>query len=274
MRRGRSVSLQPVNDLPDYVLRNREHWDKHADWWAELGERAWNQEPRWGNWGLPEEDLKLLPDDMTGMKAIDLGCGTGYVLAWMHRRGATVVGIDNSERQLATARLLAIEHAVDVELIHGNAETVPYPDGSFDFAISEYGVAIWADPYVWVPEAWRLLRPGGSLVFLGNHPLVTIAQHVDSEEPVTRRLLHPYFGMHRIDWDDGKDRGTEFNLPISAWFQLFREVGFEVVDYLELQAPYRGDEVRFYLTADWASDYPSEQVWKLHKPVEGSPSTA
>ena len=103
-------------------------------------------------------------------------------------------------------------------MFHGNAETVPYPDGSFDFAISEYGAAIWADPYVWIPEAWRLLRPGGSLIFLGNHPLVTVAQHVDSEEPVTRRLLHPYFGMHRIDWDDGNDRGTDFNLPISAWF--------------------------------------------------------
>jgi 16S rRNA G1207 methylase RsmC len=41
----------------------------------------------WGNWSLPEEELRLLPDDMTGMDAIELGCGTGYVSAWMARRG-------------------------------------------------------------------------------------------------------------------------------------------------------------------------------------------
>ena len=102
---------------------------------------------------------------MTGTDAIELGCGTAYISAWMVRRGARVVGIDVSEEQLATARRLATEHDRDLELIHCNAEAVPYPDESFDFAISEYGAAIWADPYKWIPEAWRLLRPGavGSL---------------------------------------------------------------------------------------------------------------
>ena len=42
------------------------------------------------------------------------------------------------------------------------------PTRSFDLAISEYGAAIWADPYKWIPEAARLLRPGGQLIFLGN----------------------------------------------------------------------------------------------------------
>lgn len=252
--------------MPDYVLTNREHWDTWAHAWVDGGERGWVGEPSWGIWGIPETELGLLPDDMAGMDAIELGCGTGYVSAWMIRRGARVVGIDNSEKQLATARRLAEEHGVDLTLIHGNAEVVPYPDESFDFAISEYGVAIWADPYKWIPEAWRVLRPGGELVFLGNHPLVMITQRTDVDEPVKRELLHPYFGMHRIDWDDGEDRGTDFNLTISAWHRLFQEVGFEFVAYHELQSPHRGEEVRFYATADWANDYPTEQVWKLRKP--------
>jgi SAM-dependent methyltransferase len=255
-----------VTELPDYVLRNRAHWDKHAPAWVEGGERNWVSEPLWGIWGIPETELRLIPDDMTGMDAIELGCGTGYVSAWLARRGARVVGIDNSEGQLATARRLAEEHGVDLELIHGNAEEVPYPDESFDFAISEYGAAIWADPYKWIPEAWRLLRPGGLLVFLGNHPLTMIVQHHDTDDPLTRKLLLPYFGMHRIDWTDPDDEGTEFNLPISDWVSLFNEVGFEILDYFELQAPGPGDEVRFYVSADWAHDYPSEQVWKLRRP--------
>jgi hypothetical protein len=71
--------------------------------------------------------------------------------------------------------------------------------------------------------------------------------------------------MHRLDWEDGEDRGTEFSLPISEWFKLFRETGFEVVDYHELQAPEPSDEVRFFVRADWAHHYPSEQVWKVRK---------
>ena len=122
----------------------------------------------------------MLPGDMSGMRAIELGCGTGYVSAWMARRGASVVGIDNSERQLATARRLATEHGVELTLHHGNAEQVPYPDQHFDFAISEYGAAIWCDPQVWIPEAHRLLRPGGELVFLGNSPWAIVCTPEDA----------------------------------------------------------------------------------------------
>ena len=60
--------------------------------------------------------------------------------------------------------------ALEFPLLHGNAEAVPYPDASFDFAISEYGACLWADPYRWIPEAARLLRPGGELIFLTNSP--------------------------------------------------------------------------------------------------------
>jgi len=47
-------------------------------------------------------------------------------------------------------------------LLHGNAEQVPYPDASFDVAISEHGADAWCDPYRWIPEAARLLRPAES----------------------------------------------------------------------------------------------------------------
>jgi len=85
----------------------------------------------------------------------------------MARRGATVTAIDNSERQLETARRLGAEHRLDVAWIHGNAEQVPRPDGTYDFAISEYGAATWCDPLVWIAEAYRLLRAGGVLNRLG-----------------------------------------------------------------------------------------------------------
>lgn len=273
---GDPGTLPTMEDLPDYVLRNRVHWDGSAHTWVEAGERHWAGDPSWGIWGIPESELCLLPGDMSGMHAVELGCGTGYVSAWMVRRGARVVAIDNSQRQLATAQRLAAEHGVAIEFLHGNAETIPYPAGSFDFAISEYGVAIWADPRVWIPEAWRVLRPGGRLVFLGNHPFVMLTQDFSTDDPATRTLTHPYFGMHRIDWSVEDDEGTEFNLPISEWFRLFDDVGFDVTRYLELRAPGPGPEVQFYVDRDWAYDYPAEQVWVLTKRERGGaePHTA
>ncbi len=251
--------------LPEHVRANRAYWDASAGDWVAAGERNWRSEPSWGCWNVPEAEVRLLPDDMSGMHAIELGCGTAYFSAWMARRGASVVGVDNSERQLATARRLAAEHGVELTLHHGNAEQVPWPDASFDFALSEYGAAIWCDPYVWIPEAHRLLRPGGELVFLGNTALALICTP-PSGDRVEPRLHGSYFDLHRMDWTEAEvdPGGIEFGLPLSAWFQLFRETGFEVLDFRELRPP-EGSEDRFGIPAAWARRWPAEQIWRLRK---------
>ena len=144
----------------DHVARNRAHWNVMAADYVESGRDAWSSEPHWGMFHIPDAEVQILPD-VDGLDVIELGCGTAYVSAWLARRGARVVGIDASEAQLATARALQDEHDLHFPLILGNAEEVPYPDASFDLAISEYGAAIWCDPYRWIPEAARLLRPAG-----------------------------------------------------------------------------------------------------------------
>jgi SAM-dependent methyltransferase len=246
--------------LPDHVAENRRHWDEMASEWVEAGERAWaTDEPTWGIWGIPNGELRLLDDDLRGVRAIELGCGTGYVSAWMRRRGASVYAIDNSEAQLATARRLAAAHGLDdIEWVHGNAEVVDQPDESFDLAISEYGAAIWCDPHAWIPEAHRLLRAGGRLVVLGNHPLGMVCTPVAGDAPAGLTLERDYFGLGRLDWTDALDDpgGIEFNMEISSWLRLFRTVGFDVVDYVEIQAPASATGTRFWVGADWAKRFP------------------
>ena len=97
---------------PIHVTENRRHWDADAPNWVASGAREWAAaEPAWGIWRLPESELRLLPRDMTGLQCVELGCGTGYVSAWLVRRGAaTVHAIDISPKQLETARSLAAQH--------------------------------------------------------------------------------------------------------------------------------------------------------------------
>lgn len=257
------MSGAAAGDLPEHVRRNREHWDAMAADWADLGHRHWSQpEPSWGVWAIPERELRLFPDDLAGQDAIELGCGTGYVSAWLARAGAKPVGIDNSAEQLATAKALQQEFGIDFPLLHGNAERVPYPDASFDFAISEYGAAVWCDPYAWIPEATRLLRPGGRLAFLGNHTLLQLCVPDVLGQP-TERMLRDYFGLRRLEWAD--DDSVEFALPYGDWFRLFKANGLEVEDLVEIQAPADATRDFDYVTAAWAKRWPSEHVWKLHK---------
>jgi SAM-dependent methyltransferase len=254
-----------ASELPEHVQRNRTSWDAWAHEFVGPGERAWRLGPgdeTWGIWNVPESQLHLLPDDLDGRDTIELGCGTGYVSAWLARRGARPVGIDNSEAQLATARRLQGEHGIEFPLLHGNAEAVPFPDASFDLAISEYGASIWADPHVWVPEAARLLRPGGELTFLVNGLILALCMPEEDDVAATDQLLRPYFGIHRKDWTDGS---TNFFLGYGDWIRLLHANDFEIEDLIELQAPPDATTDYPFVTAAWADRWPSEEVWKARK---------
>jgi SAM-dependent methyltransferase len=207
----------------------------------------------------------MLPEDLAGKDAIELGCGTAYVSAWLARRGARVVGIDNSEAQLATARRLQHEYGLDFPLLHGNAEAVPYPDASFDFAISEYGACLWADPQRWVPEAARLLRPGGQLVFLVNSFLMALCVPAENNAAATDRLLRAAFGMYRVEWPG--DFGVEFHLSHGDWIRLLRSCEFEIEDLVEVRPPLGATTPYPFVTLEWARQWPSEEVWKVRKHV-------
>jgi len=253
-------------ELSEHAARTRAGWNAAAPDWVASGRAAWARAaPDWGMWTVLEADVRILPD-VRGLDVIDLGCGTGYWCAWLHRLGARPVGLDVSEAQLATARELQREHGIDFPLVHASAEAPPFPDASFDLAFSEYGAAIWCDPYVWIPRAYRLLRPGGRLIFLGNSVLSMLCA-VEDEDAISETLLRPQFGMHRLDWADSE--GSNFCLPHGDMLRLLRETGFEVEALHELRAPDGDDaEPRFFLTRGWARRWPCEDVWVARRRPE------
>jgi SAM-dependent methyltransferase len=249
--------------LSDHAERNREAWTGYAAEYAANAERAWSSEFNWGVWSVPEAELGALPD-VTGRDVVELGCGTAYVSAWLARLGARPVGVDVTPAQLETAKEMQARFGLDFPLLEASAEDVPLSDASFDVAISEYGASIWADPYRWIPEAARLLRPAGELVFLVNGTLSILCMQ-DEEIPPTDELRRAYLGMHRFEWDD--DGSVEFHLGYGDWIRLLRANGFELVDLIEIQAPPRSAPHRYGAlpTPEWARRWPSEEIWRARK---------
>jgi SAM-dependent methyltransferase len=244
---------------------NVEAWTRaNAEYTDARAEAAWaKDEVDWGVWHVPESELHALPD-VTGKDVVELGCGTGYVGAWLKKLGAArVVGVDPTPAQLETARRCNERFGLGLEFVEAFAEDVPLPDAAFDLAVSEYGASIWADPGRWIPEAARLLRPGGELVFLRNSTLAILCSP-DEDLPTTETLQRPQFGMYRFQWPG---EGVEYHLPHGEWIRLLRANGFEILDLIEIQAPADAEthERYDYVTAEWARKWPAEEIWVARK---------
>jgi SAM-dependent methyltransferase len=246
---------------------NIEAWTRaNADHTDARAEQAWaKEEIDWGVFRVPESELQALPD-VVGKDVVELGCGTAYFGAWLKKAGAArVVGVDPTPAQLETARRCNEKFGLGLELVEAFGEEVPLPDAAFDLAVSEYGASIWADPYKWIPEAARLLRPGGELVFLRNSTLVILCSP-DEDVPATETLQRPQFGMHRFQWPG---EGIEYHLSHGDWIRLLRANGFEILDLIEIQAPADSETHRYYgyVSAEWARKWPAEEIWRarLHQ---------
>jgi SAM-dependent methyltransferase len=254
-----------VTQLPgDYIKANARAWDARREDQLQTARRQWSaEEPNWGIFGIPETVARLLPPTLEGARAVEIGCGTAYVSAWLARRGAWPIGIDPTAGQIRIAREFQREFGLSFPLVRGTGEHVPLRDASFDFAISEYGAAIWADPYWWIPEAARLLRPGGELVFLGNSTLLMLCVPDQDGVPASDRLLRAQFDMHRFEWPD--DPTVEFHLGHGDWIRLLRANRFEIEDLIELRPSIGATTTYPFVTADWARKWPCEEVWRARR---------
>jgi SAM-dependent methyltransferase len=252
-------------DLPDltsHAAHNQASWDafsdeyqeRHASQLAESGGAAW------GTAQVPESELRVL-GDVAGKDILESGCGAAQWSIALARMGARPVGLDLSERQLEHARRLMAEAGVEFPLIHASAEAVPLPDASFDVVMCDHGAMTFADPYRTVPEAARLLRPGGLFAFNHHSPIETICWPLDADQ-VGDRLALDYFGMHVID--DGED--FSFQLPYGEWIRLFRANGFAIENLIEPRpAPDATSSYRSAAELEWARRWPAESIWRLRR---------
>jgi SAM-dependent methyltransferase len=251
------------SELPGYVEQNVANWTRaNVEYTDESAARAWAQdEITWGVFEIPESQVNVL-GDVDGLDVVELGCGTAYFSAWLARRGARVVGVDPTPAQLETARRLQRETGLEFPLVEAIGEDVPLPDSSFDVVHSEYGASLWADPFRWIPEAARLLRPGGRLIFLRNSIVSMLCMTL---EGVGEQLVRPQFGLRKIEWPDTGE--VEFHMGHGDWIEVLRENAFEIERLVELFAPPEGSTHTYYkwITKEWAQKWPADEIWVARK---------
>jgi SAM-dependent methyltransferase len=253
----------PTEPALDYIERNRAAWERWAPAHIAAGRKAWRaSELSWGLWDTSESELGLLEGFESGEDAIELGSGTAAISASLVRRGLHPVAVDIARAQLRSAETFQHEFGLRFPLVPANAEQVPFDHDSFDLAISEYGASVWCDPRRWLPEAHRLLRPEGRLIFLTNSAFLLACTPPDGG-PVGDRLLRSYFGSHRVEFE--AEGSVEFHLGHGDWIRLLRATGF-VVDNLVEVRPQSDAKPRFdFVSPEWAQLWPSEEIWIAHK---------
>jgi SAM-dependent methyltransferase len=246
-----------------HAARNRQLWDERSDaYQAQHGAQlAAAGGLAWGVWQLPESELQVL-GEVRGRDVLELGCGASQWSIALHALGARVTGLDISTRQLEHARLLMAEAGVEFPLVHASAEATPFDDASFDIVFCDYGAMTFADPYRTVPEAARILRPGGLLAFSMSTPILDVAWSPGADHP-TPQLAGEYWELHVLE-EPGEP--TSFQLRYGEWIRLFLENRLAIESLIELRPSANAkSSYRDEVDREWARRWPMEHIWRVRR---------
>jgi SAM-dependent methyltransferase len=223
-------------------------WDHIAQWWEDVGVH----DPSYRHDVVP-----LLDDLVVGdhAMALDLGCGTGHLGRLI---GGTVIGVDASQR-LARSALGTMPVAV------GRAPDLSFlADASFDLVVSVYLVDLLGDHRRFLEETHRVVRPGGDLVVVINHPAYTAPGAAPIADPDGEVLWRwgSYFTQAWTDEPAGPGSVRYHHRSLATLLQDAADVGWHLTAIRErplspevmAEMPgYEGqDTIPRYLGARWS----------------------
>jgi SAM-dependent methyltransferase len=180
------------------------------------------------------EAIDLLP----GRRVLDVACGAGNGAIAAARRNAEAIGLDYVPALLERARERAAAEGFDIEFIEGDAQALPFDDGSFDYVISTFGAMFAPDQEKTASELLRVCKSGGK-IGMANWPprgvvgggfFKVMAQHAPPPPGVpppilwgTEERLRELFGDGIAELTvDTKFWNFRYHSP-EAWLEFFRQ---------------------------------------------------
>jgi len=208
----------------------RQFWDRVAEGWdQQVGldgdtNRILNSDPV----------LWAMAGDVQGLRVLDAGCGTGYLTAHLHARGAIVTGIDLSERMIGIARARHPQLEFRVDSV-SQLQTVS--DADFDLIVANYVLMDTPELDGTLRAFTRVLRGGGKAVVVFSHPCFPQGRAGGAGGPtITYTWDFPYFDeQRRVDppWGHFTSEFIWFHRPLSAYWKAFQRAGFRVTEFDE-----------------------------------------
>jgi len=172
---------------------------------VDLGAVKTRQQATWasGDFSVIGTTLQLVGESLceaadlgAGASVLDVACGNGNATLAAARRFCEVKGLDYVPALLARARERAAAERLDIDFVEGDAEALPFADGSFDAAISTFGVMFAPDQARAARELVRVVRPSGVIALANWTPegfigklLTTVGKHV----PPPRGVASPVY---------------------------------------------------------------------------------
>lgn len=261
---GRGNIVRDVADSSvdfDYV-RNRRAWDATSDdYQRRHGAQLASNAEAWGVWSLPESELQLL-GDVAGRDVLEYGCGGAQWSIALAKRGARCTGLDNSQRQLDHARAAVSAARANVRLVHAPAEAPPFPDATFDVVFCDHGALSFSAPEETIPQAARMLRPGGIMAFSVAHPLREVCWDTKKDR-LSRTLQQSYFELGAVD--DPEDGGVSHVRPVATYLMILLGAGFTLEKMLEPRPPLDASSSYDFAPLDWARDFPLELMFRARR---------
>jgi SAM-dependent methyltransferase len=219
---------------------------------AEVQRRAWNracaayqQRHRIGasvvHYGpiTPDEGELALLGDVRGQRILEIGCGGGQNCLVLARQGATVVGIDVSDEQIAFANQLLDDTGLAVEFERADATALDFlPAASFDLILAVYVFPYIEDLAAALAECARLLRSGGRLIISQDHPIRACYWDAENEDEGVLPA-RSYFEETPLKWTfTGTTTSMRtYQRTLSQWIHSLHQAHFAIRHLWEFPLP-------------------------------------
>lgn len=189
---------------------------------------------------------------LEGKRIMDIGCGSGRLIELLNAKGAQACGID------VTPAFVALAGARGVDVVEASLHALPYPDETFDCAVSNYAFNYlpWEGQRLGLLEQYRVLKPGGLMLFTYMHPSLMRSGRYQEETPHYPSIVEDYFSPKREEVVSvGQQTFTLYLLDWPEIVNLVLDCGFTLRELKDAECPQNIESIADAANNDFARNY-------------------